>query len=103
MTSRRRMEDSEHWRAVGRIKAGQSITDVVLFFAVHHFVISRLWKQFQTTQTVVQRPVARHPSVTTPAEDRYIAIVDKRNHRATSTRVTSMVTASSVRQYLQLL
>ncbi|GFS49451.1 HTH_Tnp_Tc3_2 domain-containing protein [Trichonephila clavipes] len=29
-----------------------------------------------------------------PAEDRYIAIVAKRNRRATSTRVTSIVTAS---------
>ncbi|GFV44535.1 HTH_Tnp_Tc3_2 domain-containing protein [Trichonephila clavipes] len=29
-----------------------------------------------------------------PAEDRYIAIVDKRNRRATSTRRASMVTAS---------
>ncbi|GFT80935.1 transposable element Tcb1 transposase [Trichonephila clavipes] len=34
------------------------------------------------------------PWVTIPAEDRCIAIVAKRNHRATSTRVTSMVTAS---------
>ncbi|GFX34770.1 HTH_Tnp_Tc3_2 domain-containing protein [Trichonephila clavipes] len=32
--------------------------------------------------------------VTIPAEDRYIAIVAKRNHRETSTRVASMVTAS---------
>ena len=94
MTSRRRMEDSERWRAVGRIEAGQSITDVALFFGVHHSVISRLWKQFQTTQTVVRRPVAGRPRVTTPAEDRYIATVAKRNRRATSTRVTSMVTAS---------
>ncbi|GFV16468.1 uncharacterized protein TNCV_2241491, partial [Trichonephila clavipes] len=53
MTSRKRMEDSERWRAVGRIEAGQLITDVALFFGVHHSVISRLWKQFQTTQTVV--------------------------------------------------
>ncbi|GFX20963.1 HTH_Tnp_Tc3_2 domain-containing protein [Trichonephila clavipes] len=86
------MEDPERWRAVGRIEAGQSITDVALFFSVHHSVISRLWKQFQTTQTVVRRPV--DPRVTTPAEDRYIAIVAKRNRIATSTRVTSMVTAS---------
>ncbi|GFX01633.1 transposable element Tcb1 transposase [Trichonephila clavipes] len=81
------MEDSEHWRAVGRIEAGQSITDVALFFGVHHSVISRLWKQFQTTQTVVRRLVGGHPRVTTPAEDRYIAILAKRNLRA-------MVTAS---------
>ncbi|KFM70849.1 hypothetical protein X975_27236, partial [Stegodyphus mimosarum] len=92
MTSRRQMEDFE--RAVGRIEAGQSITDVALFFGVHHSVISRLWKQFQTTQTVVRRPVADRPRVTTAAEDRYIAIVAKRNPRATSTRVTSMVIAS---------
>ncbi|GFY30233.1 uncharacterized protein TNCV_3091401 [Trichonephila clavipes] len=68
MTSRKRMEDSERWCAVGRIEAGQSITDVALFFGVHHSVISRLWKQFQTPQTVVRRPVGGFPRVTTPAE-----------------------------------
>ncbi|GFU38362.1 transposable element Tcb1 transposase [Trichonephila clavipes] len=94
MTSRKRMEDSESWRAVGRIEAGQSITNVALFFGVHHSVIPRLWKQFQTTQTVVRRPVGGHLRITTPAEDRYIAIVAKRNRRVTSTCVTSMVTAS---------
>ncbi|GFT34732.1 HTH_Tnp_Tc3_2 domain-containing protein [Trichonephila clavipes] len=88
------MEDSEHWHTVGFMEAGQSITDVALFFGVHHFVISRLWKQFRTTQTVVRRPVGARPRVTTPAEDPYIAIVAKRNRRATSTRVTSIVTAS---------
>ncbi|GFX92829.1 HTH_Tnp_Tc3_2 domain-containing protein [Trichonephila clavipes] len=93
MTSRKRMEDSERWRAVGRIEAGQSITYVALFFGVHHSVISRLCKQFQTTQTVIQRTVSGRPRVTTPAKDRYIAIVAKRNRRTTSTRVTSMVTA----------
>ncbi|GBN06132.1 hypothetical protein AVEN_222594-1 [Araneus ventricosus] len=77
MASRRQMEDSERWRAVGRIEAGQSITDVALFFGVHHSVISRLWKQFQNSQTVVQRPVAGRPKVTTPAEDRYFAVVAK--------------------------
>ncbi|GBO05453.1 hypothetical protein AVEN_17688-1 [Araneus ventricosus] len=39
MASRRRMEDSERWRAVGRIEAGQSITDVAIFFGVHHSTI----------------------------------------------------------------
>ncbi|GFV92171.1 HTH_Tnp_Tc3_2 domain-containing protein [Trichonephila clavipes] len=76
-----------------RIEAGQSLTDVALFFGVHHSVISRLWKQFQTTQTVVRRPVGGRSRVKTPAEDLYIAIVAKRNCRVTSTCVTSMVTA----------
>ncbi|GFU96766.1 transposable element Tcb1 transposase [Trichonephila clavipes] len=82
---RKRMEDSEHWRAVGRIEAGQSIKDAALFFGIHHYVISGLWKQFQTTQTVVRRPVGGPPRVTTPTEDRYIAIVAKRNRKVTST------------------
>ena len=60
------MEDSECWRAVGRIEAGQSITDFALFFGVHRSVISRLWKQFQTIRAVVRRPVAGRPRVTTP-------------------------------------
>ncbi|GFV78965.1 uncharacterized protein TNCV_4347241 [Trichonephila clavipes] len=51
------------------IETEQSITDVALFFGVHHSVISRLWKQFQTTQTVVRRPVGGRPRVTTPVED----------------------------------
>ena len=74
MTSRTRMVDSERWRAVGRIESGQSIIDVALFFGFHHSVISRLWKQFQSTQTVVRKFVAIHPRVTTPTEDRCIAI-----------------------------
>ncbi|GFU90855.1 transposable element Tcb1 transposase [Trichonephila clavipes] len=88
------MEDSERWRAVGRIEAGQSITDVALFFGIHHSVISRLWKQFQTTQTIVRRPLGNRSRVTTPAENRYIAIVAKRNRRETSTSLTFIVTAS---------
>ncbi|GFV00054.1 uncharacterized protein TNCV_4057271 [Trichonephila clavipes] len=79
MTSRKRMEDFELWRAVGRIETGQSITDVALFFGVHHSVISCLWKQFQTTLTVVRRPVGGRSRITTPVEDRYIAIVAMRN------------------------
>ncbi|GFU42487.1 uncharacterized protein TNCV_4556111 [Trichonephila clavipes] len=89
MTSRKRMEDSERWRAVARVEAWQSITDVALFFGVHYSVISRLWKQLQTTQTVIRRPIGGRLWVTTPAVDRYIAIVAKRNRSATSTRLAS--------------
>ena len=85
MTSRRQMEDSECWHAVGHIEAGQSITDVALFFGIYHSVISQLCKQFQTTQTVVRRSIAGRPRVTTLAEDRYIAILVKWNPRVTST------------------
>ena len=75
----------------------QSITDIALFFGVHHSVISPSCKQFQTTQSVVQRPQAGCPRVKTPADDRYIAILAKWNRGATSTCVTPMVTASIIK------
>jgi hypothetical protein len=63
---------------VGRIEAGQSTKDVAIFFGVHRSVISRLWKQFQISQTLVRRPVADRARFTTHAEDRYIAVIGKR-------------------------
>ncbi|GFU08111.1 HTH_Tnp_Tc3_2 domain-containing protein [Trichonephila clavipes] len=91
------MDDSERWRAVGRIEAGQSITDFALFFGGLHSVISCLWKQFQTTQTVVRIPIGGCRMVTNHTEDRYIAIVAKRNCRVTSTRMASMIIASTAK------
>ena len=88
------MEDSKLWRAVGQFEREQSITDVALFFGVHHFVISRLWKQFQTSHTVVRRPVTGRPRDTAAAEHRHFAILVKQNSRATSTRSTSKITSS---------
>ncbi|GFW37856.1 transposable element Tc1 transposase [Trichonephila clavipes] len=55
---------------------------------------SQLHEGLQKLITVVRRPVGGRPRVTTSAEDKYIAIVAKRNRRATSTHVPSMVTAS---------
>ncbi|GFW71296.1 transposable element Tcb1 transposase [Trichonephila clavipes] len=111
------MEDSERWRAVGRIEAEQSITDVSLFFGVHHSKTSRLWKQFQTPQTVVRRPVGRHPRwywartrdkashdpIPTPLGYRGHTIVAKRNRRVTSTAsIGKAISAATVRRRLHM-
>ncbi|GFX15926.1 hypothetical protein TNCV_522331 [Trichonephila clavipes] len=64
LSAGRRMKHSGHWRAVGHIEAGQSITDVSCSFGVHDSIISRfLWKQFQTTKTAVRKPVFSLPRV----------------------------------------
>lgn len=74
-----------------QIVAGKSVTDVALFFGVHNSAISRLWKLFQTSQTVVRRYLAGRPMVAIPAENRYITVVAKQNRRSTPTRVASMI------------
>ncbi|GFV16736.1 HTH_Tnp_Tc3_2 domain-containing protein [Trichonephila clavipes] len=93
MTSRKQMEDSERWRSMGRIEAGQPITDVALFFSVHHSVISSSWKQFQNHTDACPKSRSWSPKGYNPHE-RSIAIIANRNRRSTSTRVTSMVSAS---------
>ena len=98
MPQRSRLEDSKRWRAVGRLEAGQTITEVARFFDVHHSVISRLWRQFQTTETVIRRPVPGRPRVTTPIDDRYIGLLARRQRRATAPSLRSDLIASTGRQ-----
>lgn len=74
-------------------EAGQLISITALFFGFHHSVISRSWKQFLTYQTIVQIPVIGCSRISSLVVDRYIAVVVKRNGRATTTHVTSMVSA----------
>lgn len=78
MASGRRIEHYERWHAVARIGASQSVTDVAVFFDVHHSIISRLRKQFLTSKTVVQRHVAGRPRVAIPRMNPYIVFVAKR-------------------------
>ncbi|GFU13994.1 HTH_Tnp_Tc3_2 domain-containing protein [Trichonephila clavipes] len=85
------MEDFESWRDVGRIEEGQLITDVARFFGVHHSIISRLLKQFQTTQTVVRR---RSPKGYNPRGKSIYCFCRQAESQKTSTRVTSVVTTS---------
>ncbi|GFV05659.1 transposable element Tcb1 transposase [Trichonephila clavipes] len=96
MTSRKRKWKILSRRAMGRIEAGQSITDVALFlrrssFCVINFTLMETIANHTTQLSKITWVV---PKEYNPREDRYIAIVAKRNRRATSTRVPSMVTAS---------
>lgn len=65
------MEDSD-----GHIKVRKQITDAALF---HHSVISKLWKKFLISQTVVQKFRAIYLKIISPADDQYIAVVVKLN------------------------
>ncbi|GFV24373.1 uncharacterized protein TNCV_4539691 [Trichonephila clavipes] len=47
-------------------------------------VISRLWQQFQDDGNVSRRCSTGRPRVTTPNEDRYLAVTAKRKRRSTA-------------------
>jgi transposase len=95
MSQRRRLEDSLRWRAIGRLEAGQSQTEVALWLGVSRNVVSYLWKQFQQNGSIERRPVNGRPRATTVREDRFITITAKRNREFTARRLSNELASSS--------
>ncbi|GFT78160.1 transposable element Tcb2 transposase [Trichonephila clavipes] len=72
---------SNHWE---KLEEGRSVTSVAAEFGIAHSIISRLWRQFQTTGTAIRGFSSGHPGGTTPADDRYIVLQARRNRRQTA-------------------
>ncbi|GFT52770.1 transposable element Tcb2 transposase [Trichonephila clavipes] len=49
---------------------GRSVTSVAAEFRIAHSIVSRLWRQFQTTGTAIRGFRSGRPRGTTPADDR---------------------------------
>ncbi|GFV18846.1 uncharacterized protein TNCV_4757331 [Trichonephila clavipes] len=58
---------SNHWE---KLEEGRSVTSVAAEFGIAHSIVSRLWRQFQTTGTAIQGFSSGRPRGTTPANDR---------------------------------
>ncbi|GFW39241.1 hypothetical protein TNCV_1832291 [Trichonephila clavipes] len=59
---------SNHWE---KLEEGRSVTSVAAEFGIAHSIVSRLWRQFQTTGTAIRGFSSGRPRGTTPADDRY--------------------------------
>ncbi|GFW64037.1 hypothetical protein TNCV_707421 [Trichonephila clavipes] len=57
-------------RIIGKLEEGRSVTSVAAEFGIAHSIVSRLWKQFQTTGTAIRGFSSGCPRGTTPADDR---------------------------------
>ncbi|GFX33733.1 transposable element Tcb2 transposase [Trichonephila clavipes] len=60
---------------------GRSVTSVAAEFGIAHSIVSRHWRQFQTTGTAIRGFCSGRPRGTTPADDRYIVLQARRNRR----------------------
>ncbi|GFV90318.1 transposable element Tcb1 transposase [Trichonephila clavipes] len=58
---------SNYWE---KLEEGRSVTSVSSEFGIAHSIVSRLWKQFQTTGTAIRGFSSGRPRGTTPADDR---------------------------------
>ncbi|GFU82456.1 transposable element Tcb2 transposase [Trichonephila clavipes] len=82
-------------RIIGKIEEGRKNNRCCQEFDIAHSVVSRLWKSFKTTGMCSRRHMGGRVRSTTPAEDRYIALISKRNRRTTAQQVANQFLAAS--------
>ncbi|KFM62252.1 Transposable element Tcb1 transposase, partial [Stegodyphus mimosarum] len=84
-------------RIIGKLEEGRSVTSVAAEFGIAHSIVSRLWRQFQTTGTAIRGFSSGRPRGTTPADDRYIALQARRNRRQTAGEIARHKTQATGR------
>ncbi|GFU88359.1 transposable element Tcb2 transposase [Trichonephila clavipes] len=81
---RRHLDAFTRGRIFGTLEEGRSVTSVAAEFGIAHSIVSRLWRQFQTTGTAIRGFSSGRPRGTTPANDRYIVLHARRNRLQTA-------------------
>ncbi|GFU99907.1 transposable element Tcb1 transposase [Trichonephila clavipes] len=81
---RRHLDALTRGRIIGKLEEGRSVTSVAAEFGIAHSIVSRLWRQFQTTGTAIRGFSSGRPRGTTPVDDRYIVLQARRNRRQTA-------------------
>ncbi|GFY12168.1 transposable element Tcb2 transposase [Trichonephila clavipes] len=84
-------------RIIGKLDEGRSVTSVATEFGIAHSIVSRLWRQFQTTGTAIRGFSSGRPRGTTPADDRYIVLQARRNRRQTAGEIARHTTQATGR------
>ncbi|GFY34841.1 transposable element Tcb2 transposase [Trichonephila clavipes] len=85
---RRHLDAFTRGRMIGKLEEGRSVTSVAAEFGIAPSIVSRLWRQFQTTGTAIRGFSSGRPRGTTPADDRYIVLQARRNRREKSLDTT---------------
>ncbi|GFT45857.1 transposable element Tcb1 transposase [Trichonephila clavipes] len=94
---RRHLDAFTRRRIIGKLEEGRSVTSVAAEFGIAHSIVSRLWRQFQTTGTAIRRFSSGRPRGFTPADDRYIVLQARRNRRQTAGEIARHTTQATGR------
>ncbi|GFW74052.1 transposable element Tcb1 transposase [Trichonephila clavipes] len=94
---RRHLDAFTRGRIIGKLEEGRSVTSVAAEFGIAHSIVSRLWRQFQTTGTAIRGFSSGRPRGTTPADDRYIVLQARRNRRKTAGEIARHTTQATGR------
>ncbi|GFU05606.1 transposable element Tcb1 transposase [Trichonephila clavipes] len=99
---RRHLDAFTRGRIIGKLEESRSVTSVAAEFVIAHSIVSRLWRQFQTTETAIRGFSSGRPQGTTPADDRYIVLQAKRNRRQTAGEIAKHTTQATGRPISRL-
>ncbi|GFV49282.1 transposable element Tcb2 transposase [Trichonephila clavipes] len=100
---RRHLDAFTRGRIIGKLEEGRSVTSVAAEFGIAHNIVSRLWRQFQTTGTAIWGFSSGRPRGTTPADDRYIVLQARRNRRQTTGEIARHTTQATGRPIYRVL
>ncbi|GFS57738.1 transposable element Tcb1 transposase [Trichonephila clavipes] len=99
MAQRKPLGDFLRGRITGRLECGHTKFEVSLKLGIAQSIICRLWQRFQDDGNVSRCYSTGRPRVTTPNEDRYLAVTAKRNRQRTASdlsRQRSSATGTTV-------
>ncbi|GFW91826.1 transposable element Tcb2 transposase [Trichonephila clavipes] len=97
MPQRRHMDAFTRGRIIGKLEEGRSVTIVAAEIGIAHSIVSRLWRQFQTTGTAIRGFSSGRPRGITPADDRYIVLQTRRNRRQIAGEIARHTTQATGR------
>ncbi|GFY22819.1 transposable element Tcb1 transposase [Trichonephila clavipes] len=100
MAQRKHLDDFLRGGIIGQLECGRTQLEVSEELGIAQSVISRLWQRFQDDGNVSRCYSTGRPRVTTPNEDRYLAVTaKKKNRRSTASdlyRQLSSATGTTV-------
>ncbi|GFX52288.1 transposable element Tcb2 transposase [Trichonephila clavipes] len=94
---RRHLDAFTRGRIIGKLAEGRSVASVAAEIGIAQSIVSRLWRQFQTTGTAIRGFSSGRPRGTTPADDRYIVLQARRNKRQTAGEIARHKTQATGR------
>ncbi|GFU53804.1 acyl-CoA synthetase family member 2, mitochondrial [Trichonephila clavipes] len=89
------LDDFLRGRIIGRLECGRTQLEVSEELGIAQSVISRLWQRFQDDSNVSRCYSTGHPRVTTPNEDRYLAVTAKRSRWITASDLSRQLSSAT--------
>ncbi|GFU88313.1 transposable element Tcb1 transposase [Trichonephila clavipes] len=95
MAQREHLDDFLRGRIIGRLECASTQLEVSEELGITQSVISRLWQRFQDDGNMSRCYRTGRFRVTTPNEDRYLAVTVKRNRRSTASDLSRQLSSAT--------